>query len=191
MTIVGEHARGSLMPARRTASDRFSPPDRAVTFTRAVPPVRPNPIALSRRFFQICTSAIAEAIEGHDLTPLEYAVLAYLNKINGEPNIDQNGLAARLGIDRNSTSILLEKLEVKGIVARQVNGADRRARLVRLTPLGENLHSKLRTPAQAGQERILKPLTRAQQKVLIGLLLRVVEGNLGLDRAGAKRRKRS
>jgi MarR family transcriptional regulator, lower aerobic nicotinate degradation pathway regulator len=179
------------MSVQRTAPGRAGVADRAVAFGRTIPPVRPNPIALSRRFFQICTSAIADAVEGHGLTPLEYAVLAYLNRINGEPNIDQNGLAARLGIDRNSTSILVEKLVAKGIVAQQVSDADRRARLVRLTPLGERLHSKLRAPTQAGQERILKPLTQAEQKLLIDLLLRVVEGNLGIDRSRAGRRKRS
>jgi DNA-binding MarR family transcriptional regulator len=178
------------MKARQTALSGPGVSDRAIAFARAIPPVRPNPIALSRRFFQICTSAIADAIEGHDLTPLEYAVLAYLNKINGEPNIDQNGLAARLGIDRNSASILVEKLGTKGILARKVNDADRRARLVRLTPLGESLHSKLRAPTQAAQERILKPLTHAEQKILIGLLLRVVEGNLDGEPSATSRRKR-
>ena len=35
------------------------------------------------------------------------AVMAYLTKNLGEPDIDQNGLAARLGVDRNTTSLLV------------------------------------------------------------------------------------
>src|SRR4051812_7500316 len=93
-----------------------------VEFRRSVPPVRRVLMALARRLFQICTGAIAEVLANEDLTPLEYAALAY---IEGEPDIDQNGLAARLGIDRNSTSLLVEQLEAKRLIERRVNGADR------------------------------------------------------------------
>ena len=60
------------------------------------------PLALSRRFVQICTTAVAEVVAGHDLTPLEYAALGYLGL---RPDLDQNGLASGLGIDRNSASL--------------------------------------------------------------------------------------
>src|SRR2546430_8904285 len=98
------------------------------------PPVRRIPLALARRFFQICTGASAEAVNGADLTPLEFAVMAYVNSTDGEPDIDQSALAARLGVDRNSTSLLVGSLESKGLLERRGNGADRRARRVRLTP---------------------------------------------------------
>src|SRR6266849_9817442 len=85
------------------------------------PPVRRIPLALARRFFQICTSAGAEAVTAADLTPLEFAVMAYLNSIDGEPDLDQSALAARLGVDRNSTSLLAASLESKGILERRVS----------------------------------------------------------------------
>src|SRR5438067_12273607 len=75
---------------------------------RDAPPMRRVPMALARRFFQICTTATAEALAGKDLMPLQYAVLAYLI---GEPDIDQSGLAARLGSDRNTTSVSVGELE--------------------------------------------------------------------------------
>ncbi len=75
------------------------------------PPVRRVPLALARRFFQICTSASAEAVANADLTPLEFAVMAYVNSIDGEPDLDQSALAARLGVDRNSTSLLVGSLD--------------------------------------------------------------------------------
>ena len=95
---------------------------------REGPPVRRIPLALSRRFFQICTSAAAEALTGADLTPHEFAVMAYVNSIDGEPDLDQSALAARLGVDRNSTSLLVGSLESKGLLERRVSDADRRAR---------------------------------------------------------------
>jgi DNA-binding MarR family transcriptional regulator len=155
------------------------------------PPVRRIPLALARRFFQICTGASAEAVSQADLTPLEFAVMAYVNSIDGEPDIDQSGLAARLGVDRNSTSLLVGSLESKGLLERRVNGADRRARLVRLTPRGEKLFAKLHPKAIERQEQVLDVLDPAERDVLLDLLVRVIEANRDLARPGAGRRKRS
>src|SRR5438093_12573102 len=96
------------------------------TFASGVVPVRRTSIALARRFFQICTTAAAETLAETGLTTLQFAVMVSLSNVTGEPGIDQNGLAARLGIDRASTSQLVEELVAKGRVDRRANGADRR-----------------------------------------------------------------
>ena len=75
---------------------------------------------------------------------MQWGVLAYLSKITGEPGIDQNNLAARLGVDRNNASLLVEGLVASGLVERNVNGADRRARSLQLTMKGEKLFARLR-----------------------------------------------
>ena len=155
------------------------------------PPVRRIPLALARRFFQICTSASAEAVTGADLTPLEFAVMAYVNSTDGEPDLDQSALAARLGVDRNSTSLLVGSLESKGLLERRVSDTDRRARLVRLTPRGERLFTKLHPRAIEREEQVLDVLDRAERDVLLDLLVRVIEANRDLARPGAGRRKRN
>jgi DNA-binding MarR family transcriptional regulator len=152
-----------------------------------VVPIRRVPIALARRLFQICTAVAAEALVPTDLTPLEYAVIAYLSE---EPDIDQAGLAARLGIDRTSTGLLLDQLEAKGLVSRRVNGADRRARLSRLTVLGTSMFKRLGPKARAAQKKILATLTAREEKLLINLLVRVIQANKSYARPGAGRRKR-
>jgi DNA-binding MarR family transcriptional regulator len=154
------------------------------------PPVRRIPLALARRFFHICTSAAAEAVTEADLTPLEFAVMAYVNSFDGDPDLDQSALAARLGVDRNSTSLLVGSLESKGIVARRVSGSDRRARLVRLTPRGEKLFAKLNPKAIELQQHVLDVLDPAERDLLIDLLVRVIEANSNRARPGAGRRKR-
>src|SRR3954470_10319464 len=153
------------------------------------PLVRRAPFALARRFLQICTTAVAEPLAREDLMPLDMGVLACVNRQNGERDIDQNGLAARLGIDRYSASLLVERLEKKGIVERRVNGADRRARLLRLTARGEKLYSRLRTPVVAKQMALLAPLSTKEQELFLDFLMRVVEANHALARPGAGRRK--
>jgi len=155
------------------------------------PAIRRIPLALARRFFQICTSASAEAVTQADLTPLEFAVMAYVNSIDGEPDLDQSALAARLGVDRNSTSLLVGSLESKGLVDRRVSDTDRRARLVRLTPRGERLFAKLHPKAVELQQHVLDVLDPAERVLLIDLLVRVIEANPDRARPGAGRRKRS
>ena len=125
------------------------------------------------------------------MTPLEFAVMAYVNKISGEPDIDQSSLSERLGIDRNSTSLLVDRLEAKELLERRVNGDDRRARLLRLSARGEKLHARLYPNSSARQHRILEVLEPSEREVLLDLLVRVIEGNRSLARPGAGRRKRN
>lgn len=150
-------------------------------------PIRRIPLSLARRFFQIGMGVAAETLLHTDLTPLQYAVLAYLGD---EPDIDQNGLAARLGVDRTNAGLLVDQLEAKGLVIRRVNGADRRARLLRLTPRGSKLYQRVGPRARKAQAKILHPLDPAERELLIDLLVRVIEANEVYAKPGAGRRKR-
>jgi DNA-binding MarR family transcriptional regulator len=168
-------------------SRRVPPQPPLVQFDRQVPPVRRVLIAMARRLFQICTTATAEVLVNEDLTPMEYGVIGYLN---GEPGIDQSALAARLGIDRNHTSLLLDQLERKRLVERRINGADRRAKLIYLTSRGTALYARLMPSVFAAQSRLVELLSPAEREQLFDLLGRVIEGNKVLARPGTGRRKR-
>jgi DNA-binding MarR family transcriptional regulator len=153
-------------------------------------PVRRIPFALARRFLQICTTACAEAVEPADLTPLEFAAMAHINSGDGEPDLDQNGLAGRLGVDRNSASLLVASLERKGLVVRRTSDTDRRTRLVRLTSKGERLFAKLHPRAIELQEHVLEVLDPSDRELLMDLLVRVIEANADRARPGSGRRRR-
>jgi DNA-binding MarR family transcriptional regulator len=180
------------MSPKRKESISVSPRTKAslLKFERPVPPVRRVPLALARRFFQICTTAAAESVAEADLTPLEFAVMAYVNEDVGEPDIDLTSLAERIGIDRNNASLLVERLVSKGLVDRREHEQDRRVRLLRLTSRGEKLHRRLYPQASAGQQHILASLKPAERELLLDLLVRVIESNLTLARPGTGRRKR-
>ena len=155
------------------------------------PPIRRVPLALARRFFQICNAVGAEAVADADLTPREFAVMAYVNSADGEPDLDQRGLADRVGVDRNTTSLLVRSLEAKGLLEQRVSEMDRRARLIRLTSPGEKLFRKLHPHALAAQEQILAFLEPEERELLLDLLLRVIDEHRHLARPGAGRRKRN
>jgi MarR family transcriptional regulator, lower aerobic nicotinate degradation pathway regulator len=183
------------MPARRREplSAKAPPIDwrETVQLGPNAPPVRRVPAPLARRFYQLCVAMVAEAVGDADLTALQFAVLPYLSKQTGEPGMDQNGLAARIGIDRNNVSLLLKQLEAKGLVERQVNGDDRRARLLQLTPKGEKLFQRVAPATLAANDRILAPLAPHERDLFLDLLVRVIKGNFVHARPGAGRRKRS
>lgn len=154
-----------------------------------IPPVRRVATALARRFHQICLTVSADSIATADLTPLQFAVLAYLNKKDGQPGIDQNSLAARLGVERSHVSLLVEELGSRGLVERLVNDADRRARILRLTPKGERIFDRLRGKNAAANQRVLDPLTAQERELLFDMLIRIIARNTAHARPGAGRRK--
>jgi DNA-binding MarR family transcriptional regulator len=151
-------------------------------------PIRRAPMPLARRFEQICTAAMALSLAGEDLTPLQYGVLAY---VWGEPDLDQVSLAARLGIDRTTATLLVDQMETKGLVTRRSSETDRRVRLLRLTDDGTALHEKLAPIVKHGQERLLDPLGATERDAFMDMLIRIIDANETLARPGAGRRRRS
>jgi len=189
--------RGLAMPATGRAIEAAARSDkprleRPVTMRlrRDAPPIRRSPVPVARRFYQICLAMVADSLAVADLTSPQYGVLVYLSANLGEPGIDQSGLGARIGVDRNTASLLVEELVKRGLVERRVNGADRRARLLYLTPKGEKLYARLRPDNLAASFRILEPLAPHERELLLDLLIKVIEGNWEYARPGAGRRKR-
>src|ERR1051325_1145422 len=144
-----------MMPAntqlQRAGRAQASAPPRA-----AKPAWHDIPTAVARRFHQICAARTSELVSSAGLTPLQYGALFHLSKTTGLPGIEQNSLAERINVDRNPASLLVEQLVKKGLLERQVNGADRRSRLLSLTAKGEALYSQLR-PAHAALNKDLLP----------------------------------
>ena len=173
----------------RTRPPSLDPPSPEATLVlKSGVPIRRTPAALARRFAQICLAVVAESLVGEDVTPLQYAALAHLSD---EPDIDQNGLAARLGVEQSHGSLLVEQLVVAGLIERRVNGEDRRARMLRLTARGAKLYQRLLPGARSRQDRMLAPLTPAEREVFLDQLVRIVLANEIYARPGAGRRKQS
>src|SRR5450631_3153820 len=112
-----------------------STPGNAIVGSDGVP-VRRAVAPLVRRLQPICQSMIAEAVADAELVQLEYALLVFVDDV---PGISQQTLSKALGIDRNNVSLIADKLEARGLLKRAVNGADRRARELYITPRGKKL----------------------------------------------------
>jgi len=115
----------------------------------------------SMQVFQTQTQAA-----GFDLTSVQFAAL---DAIAQQPGIDQASLAATICFDRATIGGVIDRLERKGLVQRVVSAQDRRARLLHLTPEGEQLLAACQSVVKALQADILAPLSPAERDVFLAL----------------------
>jgi DNA-binding MarR family transcriptional regulator len=130
---------------------------------------------------------IAAALSGSGIVQLEWAMIMCIDDV---PGIDQRRLSQALGIDRNSVSSILERLEAKGLVERRINGTDKRARELYLTAKARDLQRRFQQKILAANDRILTPLKPGERKPFIDMLTRLVEGNRLHARPGSGRHSR-
>ncbi|NUW41937.1 MarR family winged helix-turn-helix transcriptional regulator [Nonomuraea rhodomycinica] len=84
--------------------------------------------------------AVTAALEPFDLTHVQFVLLAcawWLNRQGGRPN--QLSVARQAGADVKMASQVLRKLEDKGLLVRETDPADSRAKLLRVTDRGREL----------------------------------------------------
>ena len=141
---------------------------------------------LARRFQQICLGVTAEALVAEDLSPMLYGLISIIDQ---EPGSGQRHVASRFGVDAVSLGQMVETLEEKKLVRREVDPDDRRSRRLFLTAKGTKLHRRLRPVMLAAQERILDPLSKTERAALLEMLARTVEANDSYARPGNGRRK--
>ena len=129
---------------------------------------------LIRRLQQISISVFSDRMRalGHDLTAPQFAALAVLER---RPGIDQATLAGLIAHDRPTIGGVVERLEAKGLVARNRNLRDGRAKVLTLTPAGQDLVTALLPEVRAFQPDILPGLTAPERAAFLRLAIKVAE----------------
>ncbi|MEV7099558.1 MarR family transcriptional regulator [Amycolatopsis sp. NPDC051045] len=118
----------------------------------------------------LCAGAgrsLAEAerpvLEQYGLSMWQYVVLSALAH-GSAPS--QLVLAQQIRYDKTRLIALLDGLEAAGLVARGPDPADRRARIVRLTPEGTRRHAAVRDAIREVEDRKLAGLTPEARRLL-------------------------
>jgi len=114
-----------------------------------------------RRRFLIAASEL-------DLHPAQAGALLQL-----ESPLPMSELASLLACDNSNVTGLVDRLEARGLVARQASSADRRVKHVVLTPAGRRLRTQLLAQVAAPVDRVER-LSAAEQRQLRDLLRRLV-----------------
>ena len=128
---------------------------------------------LIRRLHQQSTQVFVQRTQaaGFDLTPVQYAAI---EAIYDNPGIDQARVAEMIGYDRATIGGVIERLEKKDWINREVSEQDRRARVLSLTAKGKKIRSALEPIVQDLQKDILQPLSDEDRACFINLARQVV-----------------
>ena len=116
------------------------------------------------RWQRVMTAALAPL----DLTHVQFVLLAsamWLGR-NGEPP-NQVQLAAQAGTEVKMTSDVVARLEAKGLIAREADPRDSRAKVIRITPAGAAAAQSAIVAVEAADAAFFEPVDEAQ---LVGLL---------------------
>ncbi|TPL96448.1 winged helix-turn-helix transcriptional regulator [Mesorhizobium sp. B2-3-11] len=116
------------------------------------------------RWQRVMTAALAPL----DLTHVQFVLLAsamWLGR-NGEPP-NQVQLAAQAGTEVKMTSDVVARLEVKGLIAREADPRDSRAKVIRVTAAGMAAAQQAIVAVETADAAFFEPVDEAQ---LVGLL---------------------
>ena len=94
-------------------------------------------------------------LRAHGVSMWGYAVLLALGE---RPTRTQAALAAAIGADKTRVIAVLDELQDRGLIGRSRDPADRRARLLSVTPRGVRLRESVQRGIQRREERLLSRL---------------------------------
>lgn len=110
------------------------------------------------------------AAAGLSVTPGEGRTLVNIARIG---TVRQNVLAEQMGVEAMTLSGYIDRLEQRGLVSRTTDPADRRAKLVSLTPGAEEVLQELRSVGDAIREDLSRSMGPGDWNELISTLKRI------------------
>ncbi len=133
-----------------------------------------RPGFLIRRLHQIHLGLFLHETAGEGLTPVQFSVLTALSELG---RLDQASLAKAIGLERTGVAEVLPRLAKRGLVSRETSSADRRVKLVQLTPAGSELVLRLQSAVARAHARLVAPLSPAVRAQFLEQLEQLVEAN--------------
>ncbi len=110
---------------------------------------------------------VESVASAHDLSSAQFLVLRALDSPRA-----MGALAVALRCDASNITGLIDRLEERGLVERQVAREDRRIKQVVITPEGERLREELQRQV-VESSAVANGLTAAERYALVGLLRRL------------------
>jgi len=135
---------------------------------------RHAPGHLIRRAHQVAVAIFMEETADYDVTPVQFAIL---NALLEDPGEDQVTLARKVAFDPATFGSVITRLEARGWVRREADAADRRRKLLWVTPEGAEAARRMKRSVGKVQQRILEPLAEAEREQLLALLDRLVSAH--------------
>jgi len=143
-----------------------------------------------QRFFPYRLAVLAEDVsrtvaqlyaDRFDLTRQEWRVLA---AVAANRRMAAKDIAEYSTLDKMSVSRAVAALEAKALISREEDPADRRNKLLALTPSGRALYQKIVPLVRAREAYLLEALSPAEREMLDGVLDKLTSRARGLRQRG-------
>jgi DNA-binding MarR family transcriptional regulator len=105
-----------------------------------------------------------------DISPPQLGALIL---IEANPGISQSAIAGALRFDRSTLVQIIDRLEERGFVVREISAHDRRSHALKLTPEGAAALADLKQLTSAHEDHMTRMLTTEEKAQLIDLLARL------------------
>ncbi|MER5705445.1 MarR family transcriptional regulator [Micromonospora sp. NPDC002296] len=132
---------------------------------------------------QALTSEHAAGLAEVGISPRAHCIL--LRAQSG--GLTQRQLGDLCGIDKTTMVVTLDQLEAAGLVRRQPSPTDRRARLVAVTPQGEEVLRRAQEVAARIQQDVLEALPEPDRTAFLDAIGVLVAGRLAGGQRGPAR----
>ncbi len=123
----------------------------------------------------ILTTEMTAALEDLGISPRAHCVLS--TAMSGERT--QTEVAKAVGLDKTTMVVTLDDLESRGLAERRPSATDRRARVIAVTPAGEQVVAQADAILARIREDVLSTLPEDERGVFLSALTRLVSDRLG------------
>src|SRR4051812_49524621 len=106
-------------------------------------------------------------LTAHGISMWAYSVLTALCE---RPYRGQNALADAIGADKTRIIDVLDDLQERGLISRERDPADRRARLLAATPRGRRVRDQVRRAIRKEEEQLLAALPAREREAFLKAL---------------------
>ena len=160
-------------------------------WAKELPELDTDAIALIGRLMRasrLLQLEVERSLATFDLTINEFNTLNALRRAGPPHRLSPKDVGVSLLFSSGGLTKLLERLESRGLVAREPDPNDGRGVLVSLTPAGKRLQEDAMSAHQVNEEELLTPLTASQRQSLNSILrdlLIAFEASAGRMRPGA------
>lgn len=120
--------------------------------------------AMLQPFVRALIAAELPVLARHGISMWGYVVL---NALDGGPARTQAALAQAIRADKTRIIATLDELQQAGLITREPDPADRRARLLSITEAGQQTRLAAQAEIQANENRILSRLPAAERLIFL------------------------
>ena len=132
----------------------------------------PRTLYLIKRAETEVTSRMASALEKHGITPIQFAILYFVD--NDKDDLSSAQLSRRFLMTPQSMNELVAVLEKKKLLKKSVDPAHRRILRISLTAKGRKLLEDCNTLMDAVEEELLQGLTNTERDALKNILGKIL-----------------